>query len=441
MMLRNKRAVEVLPVFVLLGMMVGFTVFIMHINSSYAEHDTNPFYGGLGDRELSLIEAYSQIQMDLTSLDIIGAHSLRAAVKEEARTLYLDGCNMRGGVPIVNLDDGCLDGTDILDIVNQSKRSFSSELYSRQVGSHLYFPFNYDIFFIQDGGRFTVQAYAKENVRYPIEPGESDESISPRASSAGMAFDMSKECHYVGDSSRASDVSGFSEEEFECNTGHDFCSGPCPEGLEPKLVPYMNQCNIPECSSGYCNIDYENICNVGCGFKSNQMAYAYYGFEFSELESIHSDNVLMMLDELRSSAPGDIEEVRPGENINQDAEEESVRVVFYDDDSDEVSIAEDIRPQDYDALLEMLDEGLVRLEMSIHDINPRVDDCDGDNDAGYCVKRHFVLAIAGDDDHLIIHDPYTQSRPYRSGMNLVVSKEFIERYWTGHYTHIKGDVA
>ena len=440
MMLKNKRAVEVLPVFMLLGMIVGFSVFVIHARTNIAEHDTNPFYGGLGDRELSLIAIYSQIQMDLTSLDIIALHSLRATIKEQAYSLYMDeDCAQRDGIPIVNLDDDCLDRFNLEEAIKRNTRAFSSELYPRQVASNLPFPFSYDFHFVQGDAMLTVQAYARDNMRYPINPEKFGERPSPRASSPGMSFDLSRDCHYVRGSSAEA---GAGRDDLECEG--NYCRGPCPDNMDMRIVPYMNQCHIPECEAGFCNIDDDEICNVGCGFKSVQMAYAYYGYGFSELDSIYTSNIISLIDDMEARRPSDagITRNRPDNPINPDSDEHSERVVFSNGASNEVKIATEIRSQDYDAIIDMLEEGLVRLELSSEpDVNPRIDDCDSSNDKGYCINRHFVLATAGNQDFLIIHDPYTRERPYRTGMNLVVSREFIKDYWTGYYSHIKGDAA
>ncbi len=439
----NKKAVEVLPVFLLLGMMAGFSVFIINIQQDMIDHRTNPFYGGLGEREMNILAMHSQIQGDMTTLDIIAQHSFRSSFGEDAADVFIGGdCSYRNGVPVMMPGDDCLSGSGIEDIGSSAIHSFSSELYSRHISAGLPFPFNYDFHVIQDGEFFTISAYARNNVRYPIEsdrftrPGYRP---SPRADSTAMAFDLSTDCHYIGDAGSASERSGMPASEFDCEGRH--CRGPCPEALNPRIVPYMNQCNIPECSAGLCSIDYENICRVGCGFKSLQMAYAYYGFEFSELGRPTTANIGDLISDLRISSPDSVQEYNPSYSINPDADEIDFGVTFSNGASEVVRMLDSIRPQDYEALLDMLDEGLVRLELSGHDRNPRIDECDPNNDKGYCINRHFVLAIAGDKDHIIIHDPYTNERPYISGINLVVSREFIKDFWTGHYSHITGDAA
>ena len=439
MIFKNKKGVEVLPVLLLLGMITGFTVFIININHEMVTHRTNPFYGGLGERELNILGMYSSILGDLTSLDIVARHSLRTSLNENAKRVFLENnCYVKDGVPIVNVND-CNQNSNLKKVIESNKNDFSNELYRRQLVSELDFPFNYDFQIIQDGDFFTVQGYARDNVLYPIESDKFNmPGYRPRPErSSSLTFDLSRECHYIGDAQRASAVSGHPTTEFECQ--NRYCQGPCPKGIEPRIVPYLNQCNIPECSSGFCTIDYQTICQVGCGFKSIQMAYAFFGFEFSELNSINTDNVNLLLGDLRNAAPSFIVEHRSESNINEDANEISVAVTFSNGAIENFGVAENLRPQDYDTILEMLRDGLVRLEISSSRKNPRVDTCDNNNDKGYCINRHFVLATAGNNDYLIIHDPYTNERPYRSGMNLVVSRDFIMKYWTGHYSFITSE--
>ncbi|MFW5852475.1 MAG: C39 family peptidase [Nanoarchaeota archaeon] len=444
----GKKGMEMLPLLMLLGIMVGFAMFFIHHVSEATEYSRNPFFGSLGEREMHLSTMQSRIDADLFVLDLIADYSFKEVLSESSSSLYIESanCGVFMDAPVVNsYDSSCLDDFDFQEITNDLATKLDSKLYSKIVASQLYFPFRYHLSFIQDEGQFKVTGFSENSLSFSVdasdyseEGSEQEYRPSPKVDSGHVVMDVSNECTYVGRRTRALHNSGNSDA-YKCsgNGNNRVCVGPCPEGISVPMVPYFNQCNIRGCDDGRCNIDYRHICIVGCGFKSLQMAYAYYGYLFDEMRSINTFNVDNLIGELRSGRPNNIRETRD----RIESEYVLRNVEFQNGAEENTLIATEITDEDYELILDSLEQGLVRLKLSLDfDEVSRTSCSPAGSDIGYCPVQHFVLAIAGNDEYLVVHDPYTSSRgSYRTGINLVMAKEFVKRAWTGYYTIIEGD--
>ncbi len=442
--MKGKKAQEVLPILMLLGMISGFAVFGFMRLQELSENRSDPFYGSLGQRELHLMSIRSSVEAELSVMDIIATQSMRDALSEEARRMYMSDvfCVNPSGATLANHPSKqCLDDYDLKEVSDDLRQTFSRKMYDRMISSGVSIPFNHDIFFIQDGRNLVTQGYARSTLRYPIDASDFQGdafSVSMRRS-VSHAIDLSRECNYVGSQSRAREISGRDGDAFNCGGG--VCTGPCPEGLQPELVPYMNQCNIPECEDGFCNIDYRNICRQGCGFKSTQMAFSFFGGHFDELSSPNTGSIQSLINDMRAQVlPGSgIEEDL--EDIFDDVETTTARVTIPGDSRTTLEVADSISDEHYELIIDGLEEGLVRLQLTHeHDKFGRIPECqDNESELGYCINQHYVLAIAGDEDHIIIHDPYTPGREYKTGINVVISKNYLMDHWTGEYALIRGE--
>ena len=438
----NKKAQEILPLLMLLGMMIGFVTFFGYYSREAASFSENPFFGQLGRREMHIIAMNSMIEGDLFILDMLGRYSLHDVVRESANELHIlsPNCGIHLGIPVINYkSQNCLDQYDFIELSNSLSSEYNSKLYSRVLDSRLSFPFRYNHIFLQDGNYLRVSSYSESTVRYPLyvdDYNDADYRPNPRLSSEHISFDMSTQCTYL--STGRNNMPSDPNSQCEGNV----CVAQCPDGINLRLVPYFNQCNLPGCNDRFCAIDYQNICSLGCGFKSLQMAYAYYDFLFDELQSRNTNNVLTLTSEMRNSKPNTIIESTVGcSNVVAGSNE-----CYVDADygvPTKINLAGhelmlvralEITDEHYDKILESLDSGLVRLKLSlIGDCNP------AQNELGYCIQQHYVLAIAGNEDFLVIHDPFTPNRNHRTGINVVVSREFIKESWTGYYRHIVGE--
>ena len=434
-----KKAQEMLPVFILIGIMLGFSVYFIYYIQGFSRVVDNPFYGKLGLREMHLLAMYNKIEGDLFTLDILGRYALQESLESSADTFFINQpCAFFMGSPVLNFDGlDCVEKQNLVDISNELRQEMNSRLYSKVLSSDVYFPYRYDFHFIQDFDSLRVSGYSDSVVRYPIDLRDfsnSDYKPSPRLSSGELSFDISNQCTYLGTRNTMAmrrDPTG----NYRCS--HDFCVGKCPDGISIKFVPYFNQCNIPACQFGHCNINYNYICAVGCGFKSIQMAYAYYDYFFDELRSRNTNNIYDLLAEMRNARHLNIIEIQ-GQTSENDEDylcEENI----VDNFVELLCIVNEITDEDYDKILEMLETGLVRLKISYNGHTQRTRCTRGSSELGYCVSQHYILITAGNEDYLIAHDPLTPNREYRSGINVVLSKEFIKSSWTGHYSHIKGD--
>lgn len=441
----NKKAQDsILPILVLIGVIVGMTTFASyHFRDRFA-FERNPFFGQLGRREMHLIAMHNLIEADLFVLDNLGRYALYDTLRDSSQSLFIDtpDCGSFLGSPVANrYDESCFDDIRLSEISGSLSREINANLYSRIIESQVYFPFRYDYMFVQDGEKFKVTGYSRNTVRYPISVldfTKNEYRPAPRLASEHITIDISNQCTYI--SAGRNHIPPGSTVQCEGNV----CVGPCPDNINIRLVPYFNQCNIPGCTDRYCLIDYQNICNVGCGFKSLQMAYSYYDFIFDEMRSRNTNNVLSLISEMRSSKPSAIQEVtdycdnivRDSSECYVDAEYSNPRRINVAGHELELVRALEITDSHYNKILEALDTGLVRLKLSL------ITDCDPtSNDIGYCIQQHYVLATAGNEDYLIIHDPYTPNRGHRTGINVVVSRDFIKNYWTGHYRHIVGETG
>lgn len=438
----NKKAQEILPLLMLIGMMIGFVTFFGYYSREAASFSENPFFGQLGRREMHIIAMNSMIEGDLFILDMLGKYALHDTVRESAQRLYLESqnCGSFLGSPVVNLDNhDCFEDYEFTEIAGTLSRRFNSNLYSRVLDSELTFPFRYDYMFIQDGDVFRVSSYSENTVRYPLYVRDYDDARyrpSPRLTAEHIVFDMSTQCTYI--SAGRNHMPPNANAQCEGNV----CVGPCPENINLRLVPYFNQCNLPGCNDRFCAINYQNICSVGCAFKSLQMAYSYYDFLFDEQRSRNTNNILTLISEMRNSKPNTITEITAGcDNVVPDSAEcfvdtdyGALRRINVAGHELELRHAKEITNEHYNKILEALETGLVRIKLSL------IDDCNpSQNDLGYCIQQHYVLVTAGNDDYLIIHDPYTPNRNHRTGINVVVSRDFIKESWTGYYRHIVGE--
>ncbi len=442
--IKGKKAQEILPILLLLGMISGFAVFGFMRLQELGENRSDPFYGSLGQREIHLMTLKSLVETEMSTMDIIATQSIRDAVSDKAGRMYITdpGCINPSGIPLANHPyNECFSESDLSDSSERLKESFSRAMYDRMISSSISLPFNHDIFFVQDGNHLVAKGYSRGTVNYPIDASEfQDGEVSASArSTRSHAIDMSNECNYIGDLSRAVDITGRNSDDFECSGRA--CTGPCPDELQPEPVPYMNQCNIHECADGFCNIDYENICQQGCGFKSSQMAFLFFGEYFDELGSPNTGSISSLMEEMRGDVleSGDIEEER--KDIFDDVETTTSRVTIPGDSTSTLEVADSIDDEHYDLIEEVLDEGLVRLQITHeYDKFERIPECSSEtSELGYCINQHYVLAITGNEDYVVIHDPYTAEREYKTGINVVVSRDYIMDHWTGEYSIVRGE--
>ena len=415
-----------LPVLMLIGVMMGFSVFFMFRVNEMSLSLENPFYGRLGLREMYLMSLHNRIEGDLFQLDLVAKYSFYDTIFESSNSFYLEaGCGNYMGTPIVN--HGCLSERSFSEISNNIRRKMNLKLYSRFIESNINFPYNYDFYLVQNGPNLEISGYSQNTIRFPI-----DVRDFSRTTPVGIVFSdsflISQDCTYLGPNANER----LSDSSYVCE--NNICTGPCPEEIEYEVVPYFNQCNVRSCERGLCTFDTGIICSVGCGFKSIQMAYAHYGFLFDESMSSSRNNILDLLDDMRANKPNSIIETQ--EFKLDSTEYTSVRIGFSNGVQDVTEIANEITDENYDIILEKLNDGLVRIKLS--HAGPR--NCEAPNsDLGYCVNsQHYVLVVGGNEDYLIIQDPYTSSRDFRTGINVVVSKEFIKNSWTGHYRQIRG---
>ena len=433
----NKKAQEIFPLLMLIGIIAGFTVYFGYSIRDYRANLDNPFYGRLGARELHILGMYNRIEGDLFVLDMLGKYAFYDSIIESANNFHLvdnSDCGFYFGSNIINNNvELCINNHNMLDVSENLRRSINSNLYSKILSSGLYFPMKYDYHFIQNEESFILSAYSHNTLRFAIDVSKfSDRSYrpSPRPDSETLIFDISNECIYLGPNQRAK--SDDTTRRYTCKD--NYCIGPCPDGINLRIVPYFNQCNIPQCNFGHCGINYEIICSEGCGFKSSQMAFSYYGFFFDELRSRNTNNVLTLLDEMRSDMPNSILE---SEERRVHEDEECSNIVFpISGAQHSLCIAREITDENYDKIIELLETGLVRLKLSHHGKNM----FSARSELGYPINlQHYVLAIAGNERYLIIHDPLTPGRNFRTGINVVLSRNFVKESWTGHYRHITGE--
>jgi hypothetical protein len=445
--MRTKKAQEMLPVLALLGLMIAFSIFFMYRMKEAEENSTNPFYGVLGEREMHLTALHQHAEADRFVLDTLARYASQDALSDYAQNYgyWLSSpCGETNGYPIVHAGDVfCERSGNMNDLTEPVKDSLNEKFYTRVVDNALAIPFNYEYQFIQDNDVFKVAGFAQDPIRYPLSADDFREiTFSPETSSIEQP-DYSQECTYLFANAQkaesiAGTTSGFTPRARNVKTG------PCPENLNTKLVPYFNQCNIISCNQrSYCTVDEFMVCQEGCGLTALRMAYSYYGLQFDLSQTRPQSDLNGLFNALFASATtqlNDVQKVPTGDFDTLIETPESNREV-YEGPYDSYLAAKMIGEAEYTELLELLEQGLVVAR--IRGKSPGAIMCEqytqygADDELGYCPKQHFFTIIAGNDDYVIINDPWTPNRDFRSGINVVLSKEFLQKIWSGRYILVK----
>lgn len=444
----SKKAQEMLPVLAMLGLMVAFSIFFMYRMKGVEANSTNPFYGILGEREMHLTALHQSAEADRFVVDTLADYASQATLSQYA-TQYgfwtSAPCGNTNGYPLLNQKDDFCERPDssLQELSKHMKDDLNENLYTRVVESSLAIPFNYDYQFIQEKDSLTIAGFAKDPVRYSLRADDFDANVFSPETETIEQPDFSTECTYLfSNAQKAEQIAGTSDG-FTPHD-HSYKTGPCPEGIQKQLVPYFNQCNIISCNQrNYCAIDESTMCQEGCGFTSLRMAYAYYGLDFDLSQTTPSTNLNGLFNELFTQANNKLKETitRPESGFDELIETPESNIEAYEGPYDTYLAAKQIGDKEYEQLLTMLDTGLVVVR--IRGKSPGSIDCErftlysDEDEVGYCPKQHFFTIIAGNENYVIVNDPWTPNREYRSGINVVLSKEFLQKIWSGRYIWVR----
>lgn len=423
-------------VILLLGALVFITLMFTYSLNMVIKQDKNPFFSQPGEREYYMLALYQAVYADLYKLDLFATYALSETVSDAALqygNVKHSSCGTHLGYPIITDDNGyCPPPTD--GMRTSVEENFEKNLYEHVIASDLDFPFRYDFSAIIDEPTTEMKILGNsfDTIKYSLNPNDVQQKLGATSQNKDLTYDLSTSCHYMAANKELAFSNGQLRDGFECSDS--YCTGPCPGGLNIRAVPYYNQCHIAACDDGSCRIDQEEICQYGCFFKSLQMAYAFNNFYFDETRSLQTNDVLKLLVELSSVVPASIDrypegasdEVLPGKTINIKTDEDKNGNPIYK------TILERIDASHYTQLVNMVAEGLVVIRLR------KLNSCPIPDELGYCPYQHFVTVIAANDDFIVIHDPFTPNgNPSESGMNVVLSREYLKKVWTGRYVTIK----
>lgn len=434
-MIKSKKGIEgYWYILLLIGVFMFLSIFIPGFLKQKDSLSDNPLYGPAGLKEKYLVSLSEGVNAELGRMDLAARYALFNSLDSVALRFGRnidDSCGNYLGFPIVY--DEYIECSDS-NRFDEIKQEFDYRFYRNMLITGSNIPFNFDYTVAQSDDYFRILGFSRDTIKIPLNP-KNGINIDAQISASSLSFDLSTECHYAFDNMNyAFDENSRRRDDFTCKG--KVCTGPCPGGVDLRPTPYFNQCHVAQCVDGRCSaIDTDEICNVGCFFKSLQMAYTYYGFYYDEVKSSNTEDITLLI---------------------RDMEDE--RVKLYADSIDRVPTAfsdvlvegetfdhgnkygtipviRRITDDNYDQLVRMSKDGLVVIRLR------NTGNCPVRKELGenYCPSQHFVLVVGANDNFVILNDPWTPGRDPSTGRNVVVTREFIKTLWSGRYVQLNGE--